>query len=159
MTAKRWDGAAYQDIVTRKRWDGSSWVDITIAKRWDGAAWQDIIFAGGGGGGSLSVTLNKAGVSGDAFLPEPAPTTQTLTTDSVTATAAGGTGGPYTYAWTRLSGSSAISANSPSAATTTFTAICNKNIAREGVWRVTASDGVLSATADVNVSLLYETDL
>lgn len=159
MTDKRWDGASWVDTTTRKRWDGSAWVDLTTFKRWDGSAWVDITMSGGGGGGGFSVTLNKSIVEANSFVPEPAPPTETLTTDSVTATAAGGTGGPYTYSWARVSGASAISATAATSATTAFTAICNKNIPREGVWRVTASDGVLSATADLDVSLLYETDL
>jgi hypothetical protein len=43
-----------------------------------------------------------------------------ITTASTTVTAVGGTT-PYTYAWTRIAGSTSISADSPAAATTTFT--------------------------------------
>lgn len=46
--------------------------------------------------------------------------TSSLTSDAVTATAAGGTA-PYTYAWTKLSGGS-VTITSPTAATTTFSA-------------------------------------
>lgn len=46
--------------------------------------------------------------------------TASLTSEAVTVAPVGGTG-PYTYAWTKLSGG-AVTINSPAAATTTFTA-------------------------------------
>lgn len=76
------------------------------------------------------------------------------TTASVTATASGGAGGT-SYAWTRLTGSTGISADSPSAATTTFSA---SGLAlgeqRTATFRLTATDSASStATADVSVSI------
>ncbi len=44
------------------------------------------------------------------------------TTTATTVTASGGLGGPYSYTWTRIAGDPQISANSPSSATTAFTA-------------------------------------
>lgn len=157
MALKRWDGAAYVDLTTLKRWDGASWVDLTIAKRWDGAAWQDL--AGFGGGSGFSATADKAVCEGFVFDPAPAPLFATVTSESVVVNATGGTG-PYTYAWTRVSGDSAISATSPAAATTTFTATVPRDGERTGVWRCTVTDS-LAATAfvDVSVALTYATDL
>lgn len=158
MTAKRWDGAAYIDLTVAKRWDGAAWVDLTVAKRWDGAAWQDIPGVFGGGSG-FSATSDKSLVSGNTFEAEPAPLFKNITSDAVTVTATGGTG-PYTYAWTRVSGSSAISAGTPSADATTFSANVPKNLERIGVWRCTVTDSLAAtASVDVSVELTYTTDI
>lgn len=158
MTAKRWDGAAYQDIVTRKRWDGAAWIDLTVAKRWDGAAWQDIAFAGGGGA-ALSVTANHANVGKNELDFEPAPAAKILTTTfAVTVTAHDGAGSP-TYAWTQVSGDSGITALSPTSATTFFRATLNKNSFRTAIWRCTVTDGPESAYVDIGVFFSYETGL
>lgn len=157
MTAKRWDGAAFQDILTtKKRWDGASWVDLTVAKRWDGAAWIDIPgFIGGG----LTVSASPGDAVGNVFDPEPAPLFTTVTSNSVTATPTGGTG-PYTYAWSRVSGDSAISATASTSATTAFSAVVGKNQEKNAVWKVVVTDS-LAATAEatVNINLSYTTDI
>lgn len=103
---------------------------------------------------SLGVTLNKALLDKVGF-------TSSLTTSSVTATAAGGNS-PYTYAWSQVSGG-AITINSPSSATTTFTASGLVNlVTRAGVFRCTATDSTsgtaLTATVDISVSLTREPD-
>lgn len=151
MTTKRWDGATWVDVASIKRWDGAAWVAITTYKRWDGSAWIDIAIPGGGGG-SFSVTISPGTASGlvvsDAL-------NVTVTSNSVTATPSGGTG-PYTYAWTRFSGDSAVSANSPSSATTTFSAIVPKWDSREATMRVTVTDSLsATATADIFVGLTH----
>lgn len=157
MTLKRWDGAAMVDLTTLKRWDGTAFVDLTIAKRWDGSAFQDI--AGFGGGSGFSVTVSPGSASGFLFTPEPAELVQTVTTNNVTATAAGGTG-PYTYLWEYVSGSSAHIPSNPSGATTNWSATQPKNSTRDSVWKVTATDS-LSATSSANVTVSTEsaTDL
>lgn len=145
-TLKRWNGSSYVDLATFKRWNGSAWVDITTAKRWDGATWQTITLPGGGGGG-LSATasdglLTKVSSSGEAC-PE-------ITSQSTTITATGGTG-PYTYAWSRVSGDSAILVTNATSATTDFYAnICFGT--RDAVWRCTVTDS-LSATTTVDVTI------
>lgn len=157
MTLKRWDGAAMVDLTTLKRWDGAAFVDLTIAKRWDGAAFQDI--AGFGGGSGFSVTVSPGTAVGSLFTPEPAGLFQTVTTNNVTAAAAGGTG-PYTYSWTYVSGSSAHIPSNSSAATTNWSATQPKNSVRQSVWRVTATDSLgATATADVAVETESATDL
>lgn len=45
-----------------------------------------------------------------------------VVTDSTTATASGGAGGPYTYLWERVSGDTQILATQSESATTTFSA-------------------------------------
>lgn len=154
MTMKRWDGGSWNtDLTTRKRWDGASWVDLTVARRWDGASWVDIAFPGGGGG-SFSATISDGNPYGDVFDPMPAPLFKPVTSSSTTVTPSGGTG-PYTYSWSRISGDSAVSADSPTAATTTFSA----NVPREGfrtaVYRCTITDS-LAATTFVDATVLLE---
>jgi len=63
--------------------------------------------------GSLTATVAPSSVS-------KTDTGTSITTASVTVTAAGGTA-PYTYSWVRTSGSTSIAADSASSATTTFT--------------------------------------
>lgn len=155
MADKRWDGADYQDLSTRKHWNGTSWVDLTIAKHWNGTVWVDIPIGGGGG---FSVTLNRGSIFAGNFDPLPAPLTKKLTTTAVTATAVGGAGPPATYAWTKVSGDSAVQANSPTSNVTTFSATLGQDTFKEAVWRVTATRGADVAVADIPVSFSYSTD-
>lgn len=81
--------------------------------------------------------------------------TASLTSDAVTATAAGGTA-PYSYAWTKLSGG-AVTANSPAAATTTFTAASmGIGESRTAYFLCTVTDAATDTvtTATVTVSFL-----
>lgn len=68
--------------------------------------------------GSLTVSVSNPSVSKSqgSF----GPGNLTLTTPSTTASASGGVA-PYSYAWARISGSTAVSATAPGAATTAFT--------------------------------------
>ena len=155
MTLKRWDGAAYVDLTTLKRWDGASWVDITLLKRWDGASWVDITLPGGGGGG-LSATASPGSATG-------AVTNSSLftvvTSNSVTVTATGGTA-PYTYAWTRVSGDSAPTPSSYTAAGVYWSASVGRDQERTATWRCTVTDAALdTATVDVGVTLIHNSDL
>ena len=84
------------------------------------------------------------------FVNSPAsliPSTRIITSDSVTAS--GGTG---SYAWTRISGSTAVSADAPSSATTTFSATVSVNTVESATFRCTSG----AETFDVPVSLNYE---
>lgn len=149
MALKRWDGAVYVDLTTMKRWDGASWIDLTVAKRWDGATWVDM----GAPSGSLSATVNPASAEGQEIYSGEAFTE--VFSNPVTVTSTGGSGAGPTFAWTRLSGSSAVSATSPSSATTTFNAIIGRFGAgtRTAVMRCTVTRGVESVFVDVPVLL------
>jgi hypothetical protein len=104
-----------------------------------------------GASASAAVSATPSSASGYEFRAEPAPATLLVTT-SQTVTASGAS----TYTWTRISGSTSIVANSPSAATTNFGGTINKNTEHSAVFRVT---GNVNGTADVNVTLTYATDL
>jgi len=82
-------------------------------------------------------------------------TATSLTTASTTVTPTGGTS-PYTYAWTRLSGSTSIAANSASSATTTFTGTSlASGTTYTAVFRCTVTDNVAATkTVDVNVEII-----
>lgn len=153
MTLKRYDGAAFQNIAAIKRWDGAAWVDLTVLKRWDGAAWVDIGLPGGGGG--LSATVSPATVSKVHVAASPAAVTLTTTAPAVV-TASGGND-PYTYAWTYVSGDSAIYPVSPTSNSSYFRGIVYQYSTVSAVWRCTVTDDDdATTTVDVNILLQYE---
>lgn len=76
-----------------------------------------------------------------------------LTSSPATGTGSGGTG-PYTYAWTYVSGNS-YTINSPSSATTTFTTSLTAGQLKSGVYRCTVTDS-LSATASATITVDME---
>lgn len=81
----------------------------------------------------------------------------TATSESTTVTATGGTPG-YTYAWTRVSGSTDISADSASAATTTFSVVSMADGAtKSAIFRCTVTDST-AATYTIDVSVGFERD-
>lgn len=153
MTLKRWDGAAFQDIAAIKRWDGASWVDLTVLKRWDGASWVDITLPGGSG--NLSATASTGSVNGAVVDNAPAPLFVEVVSGNVTITVVGGTGPGPTYAWSKVSGSSAIFPTAPSSATTAFSATLGSNQSVSGTWKCTVTRGAETVTVNVNVSLSY----
>ena len=93
------------------------------------------------------------------FVNNPAsnsPASRVLTTNSVTASATGGTA-PYVFSWTHIAGSTAVTADTPSDAITTFTATVNINTQLDATFRVTVTDAALSTTTvDVPVTLRYD---
>lgn len=82
--------------------------------------------------------------------PSSSPATRTVTSNATTAS--GGTG---SYSWARISGSTAINADAPSAATTTFSGTVSVDTTISAVFRVTSG----AETFDVSVSLTYESGL
>lgn len=149
MTIKRWSGSAFVDVATLKRWTGSALVDITLAKRWTGSAWVDIALPGGGGS-SVTVTTDKKIVT--ASLDTHSMVSE-MTSPPITATATGGTG-PYTYLWTKYSGNSAIVPDSPTSATTTFSANVPRDTSYTTSFQVLATDSLgVTDTAIVSVTL------
>lgn len=79
------------------------------------------------------------------------------TSAAATVTATGGTP-PYSYAWTRISGSTDISATSASAASTTFDVVSMSDGAtKSAIFRCTVTDDV-AATATIDVSVEFTRD-
>lgn len=107
----------------------------------------------------LSVTVTPSSRIA-TFTNDPAsntPTTRAVTTASFVASASGGSGTGYTYAWTRLSGTANATINSPSSATTTFTdPDAPIGGSTSDTFRVTATDSVgNTATFDVSATFIY----
>lgn len=108
-------------------------------------------------GGGLAVTLEPSPAFGFCFVTVPnqcAPSVQ------VTANVTGGTP-PYTFLWTRISGSTAIVPNSTSIANPTFSAPNGgTNLSWQGRWRCTVqdADGAIKAP-EVDIQLERGNDL
>lgn len=79
----------------------------------------------------------------------------TVVSDPVTATPITGSGTP-SYAWTYVSGHSAILCDSPTAATTTFSSNVIRGHTKTAVWRCTVTRGVDTGSADVTVTITYD---
>lgn len=110
-------------------------------------------------GAAVSVSLNSSTANGfTGYTPPPAaPSTILVVTNPATVATASGGSGSYTYSWARISGSSAITADSPSSSSTTFRGTVPAGLTT-AVFRVTVTDTVTgqTATADVTVTLEYE---
>ena len=110
-------------------------------------------------GAAVSVSLNSSTANGfTGYTPPPAaPSTILVVTNPATVATASGGSGSYTYSWARISGSSAITADSPSSSSTTFRGTVPAGFTT-AVFRVTVTDTVTgqTATADVTVTLSYE---
>lgn len=89
-------------------------------------------------------------------------TSTVITLASPTAAGSGGTGS-YTYSWVFVSGDNTITAVSPTAASTKFSASITdpsgSGVTKNGVYKCTVSDGTTSAnTPNVSISLTYTYD-
>lgn len=119
-----------------------------------GGSWHDFYT-----GSESSATPITGGIQA-SITPSTATGTRSgagaATSNSVTVSTIAGTG-TVTYAWTRVSGSSLISANSPAAATTTFGAAIASVGSISAVFRCTCTDSVGSTTVDITVTLTATT--
>jgi hypothetical protein len=114
-------GGAWRAITGAQVYAGGAWRQLVAAQVYSGGAWRQVANftppgGGGGGGGSLAVTTSSNAISGLG-----APSSTTVTTNSVTATPSGGLA-PYTYAWSFVStDGQSYTINSNAVATTTVT--------------------------------------
>lgn len=93
-----------------------------------------------GGFSSLSANLSPTSLSG-------ASTGASVTTSGSVAMVASGGSGSYDYAWERVSGSTAVNANSAASAATSFTATGMSELeTRSTVWRGQVTDSVTGAS-------------
>jgi hypothetical protein len=99
---------------------------------------------GAASGGALVATLNRSAVTGNRS------GAGTVTTGTVTVTASGGTG-PYTYAWTNVSGDT-FTPTIPTGATTAFSITVAVDDVKTAQYRCTVTDSV-AATYAVDVSV------
>lgn len=146
MATQRWNGTAYVGLVKQARWDGAVWVDLTIKRRWDGTAWVDLSASSAPFNATVS-SGTAYGASGDASLIEP------VVSETVIVTAVGGSGAGPTITWARVSGSPAVSADSPTGFTTSFSGLVPRGVTRAAVFSATVSRGVDSVVLYVNVEL------
>lgn len=75
-----------------------------------------------------------------------------ITPDYSGVNVAGGSGS-ITYSWARISGSTAISAGSPSSLGTSFVGTCSPGASVSATFRLTATDGTSSDTLDVVITV------
>lgn len=138
------------DLTTFKRWDGSAWIDIASGKRWDGSTWVDM----GIGGGGLSATISTNTLYTDDTVGVPPPPWVILVvSENVTVTAVGGSGAGPTYAWSRVSGSSSITATNSGLATTAFQARVGRSQAVTARFKCAVTRGVETVEVFVDVTL------
>jgi hypothetical protein len=104
-------------------------------------------FAAGGSAGSFTVEISTDHVSRTMSTNGP---DKVVTTSPVTVTASGG-GGSYSYGWARSSGSTAITATAPSAASTQFTATLSSEDRETAEFTCTVTDIASGATQSITV--------
>lgn len=91
-------------------------------------------------------------VSGTSDTVQTYAGTKTISPNYGSLSVSGGNGS-ISYSWVRQSGSTAITANSPSSLNTTFAATAAPGATVSAVFRVTANDGISSDTFDITVQL------
>lgn len=97
----------------------------------------------------------SSNASGNCNNGQVSSTPCTVTTNSVTITAIGGSGS-YTYSWARLSGD-VYTILSPTSATTQFRLSASTPSDHAGVYRCTINDGAgQTTTVDINVSSSHQ---
>lgn len=126
---------------------GGAWRTCTAVYAKSGGSWRQVWAPAGP---ALSANLSPGSVSGSGTGNGP------LTTDSCTCTPSGGTA-PYSYAWTYSSGDGAISADSGSAASTTFSVSGTAQETKTGAWHCHVTDSVAGSTntGDVSIALTF----
>lgn len=149
MTAKRYDGASWQDLSHFRRWNGSSWTDATFARRWSGSAWEEFwpaytpISASIDPGTYNNTVINNTGPIVVAF--------DALVT---------GGDGTETYSWTLSSvvpsGTVSITAGA-STDSVTVSFDNGSDLFRSATLNLTVDDGTSSDSASASINVTYGT--
>ena len=101
------------------------------------------------GSGALSFTVSL----NETFVYEFRVGSGAVTSSTITGTPSGGTG-PYTYAWTKVSGDTLILSGA-SSASTTFSATLGADETLSAVYKLTVTDSLLAtATVTIGVTLV-----
>lgn len=136
------------------RTEGGGWTDVNVYRRNDAGTGWDVVSLGlpnltTSGSGSVTDTVN-----------EPAPATRIVTNGNVVVTPTGGFG-PFTYSWTRIGGSAAMTVNNGSVRQPVFSATVPKNSTITATWRCTVYDTMTgrTETIDRSITLSYFTNL
>jgi hypothetical protein len=146
MTFARWTGSSWTTLTTFRRWTGSVWQTLANGSRWTGSSWSSF--------GFLQASLSPLSANGSRN------TSGVIHTTSCTTTATNGSGS-YTYAWNVITTTGrTISADTPSLATTTFSANLDLLVSESvGSATCTVTDTVTGATAvtsnSVSIDILY----
>jgi len=136
-------GTATKDAARLEAYPATTAKRATRIEAWNGSAWKLVqSFAPTM---SLSVTPS---VSGESY----SPSGGIIVSDAAFATPSGGVG-PFTYAWTRVSGAT-LTVSTPNLASTSFQANVPASATRNAVYRCTATDSLgTTAFADTAVTL------
>lgn len=120
---------------------GGAWKQLASVRVYVGGAWKEA---------ETFVPALSVAISGSGIATRIGP--GNVTTPPITATPSGGLS-PYTYSWTRVSGVGTV--NSPTSATTTFSATLANGDDVSGTFRVTVTDSLATvATADVTIQFI-----
>lgn len=120
-------GGAWRSLSSAFIYVGGQWKRITRAEGYVGGAWK-----------SAAAFLPALTVTIDAPNTMVVTTTGVAISDPITAVPSGGSA-PYTYTWSRISGTSG-DITSPSAATTTFSAYLSTGASEDATFRCTVTD-------------------
>ena len=132
---------ATKDAASAKAVVGNAQKRVTRIDAWNGSAWK--VAQSFATSLTLSVTPTASGTGASSGVV-------TVSSSTATATPTGGVA-PFTYAWTKTSGDT-LTVNSPTNASTTFSAAVGPEEIKGATYLCTATDSLGStATGSVNV--------
>lgn len=134
---------------------GTNWTDCNVWRRNAAGTGWNIVSRG-----LPTLTSTGSGLA-SVFVTEPAAPNRSVSNGGVAVQTNGGYG-PFSYTWTRISGSAAMTITSnASTAQPTFTATVPKNTSVVATWRCSVYDAMTgrTETIDRTIELQYNTSL